>query len=114
MPPPGALNIFPAANATNILRLLYISWRLMPPLNIFPAANAAFSGAIRPKRRRVNYEVNYGFSHLDGHRRAYNKTSTGSSLEVSCQFDVLETSWRDISIIASILMRFLAKVLCEG
>ena len=67
MPPSAALNIFPAANAANIRRLLYISWRQTPPsaaLNIFPAANAAFGGAIRPKRRRVNYEVNHGFSHL--------------------------------------------------
>ena len=44
-----------------------IIWRQTPPstaLNIFPAAHVTFVGAISPKRRRVNYQVNHGFSHL--------------------------------------------------
>ena len=63
----GGVEYFPSSQAANSLRLLYISRRKTPPstaLNIFLAANAAFGGAIRPKRRRVNYTVNHGFSHL--------------------------------------------------
>ena len=60
MLPSAALNTFPAANAANIRRL-HIFPGDSPPL---PEVNVAFGGAIRPKRRRVNYTINHGFSHL--------------------------------------------------
>ena len=61
IPSSAALNIFPAAIAANIRNsaapIQYISWRLAPNAAFggFPAGNAAFGGANRPKRRRVNY-----------------------------------------------------------
>ena len=68
--PSAALNIFPAAIAANIRNsaapIQYISWRLAPSAVFggFPACKAAFGGANRRKRRRVNYTINRGFSHL--------------------------------------------------
>ena len=64
----GGVEYSPRSQADNYSRrLLYISRRKTPPsatLNIFLAANAAFGVAIRPKRRRVNYTINHGISHL--------------------------------------------------
>ena len=68
------LNIFPAAIAANIrnsvapIQYYFLaSWGLAPnaAFSGLPAGNAAFGGANRPKRRRVNYTINRGFSHLD-------------------------------------------------
>ena len=67
MLPSATLNTFPAANAAYIRRLLLYHGskrRLRRRLKFFPAAHVAFVGAIIPKRRRVNYKVNHGFSHL--------------------------------------------------
>ena len=65
MLPSAALNTFPAANAANIrLFLLYHGAKRPAALNIFPAAHVAFVCAIIPKRRRVIYKINHGFSHL--------------------------------------------------
>ena len=63
----GGVEYFPSSQRRQYSAAPIISWRQTPPsvaLNIFPAAHVAFVGAIIPKRRRVNYQVNHGFSHL--------------------------------------------------
>ena len=64
----GGVEYFPSSQRRQYSAAPIISWRQTPPsaaLNIFPAVNDAFGGAITPKRRRVNYQVNHGFSRLE-------------------------------------------------
>ena len=63
----GGVEYFASSQRRQYSAAPIISWRQTPPsaaLNIFPAAHVAFVCAIIPKRRRVNYKVNHGFSHL--------------------------------------------------